>query len=453
MTSAAEQFASNLNFSSFAKAEELKKRLLFTLGALIVYRLGTFIPIPGINPEAYAQAFQSQSGGLLGTLNIFSGGAVERMAIFALNIMPYISASIIMQLMTAVIPTLEAIKKEGEAGRRQINQYTRYLTVFLATMQGYFIAVSLQANTGFGIPVVSNPGPFFLITTTITLVGGVMFLLWLGEQITSRGVGNGTSLIIFAGIVAELPRAAAGLLALGRGAGAGGQSLPGGVVILVLVMALALVAFVVFIERSQRRILVQYPRRQVGQRMTQGEKSHLPLKINTSGVIPPIFASSLLLLPATMTSAIGQDAPGFLQNLQIWFAPGRPLYMALYAVGIFAFAFVYTSAVFNTQDVADNLKKYGGFVQGYRPGARTAEYLDYVLTRLTVIGGAYLTLVCLLPEFLRYNYSSIPVYLGGTSLLIVVSVTLDTVGQIQGHLLAQQYESLIKKSKLRGARK
>lgn len=454
MTSAAEQFASNLNFSSFAKAEELKKRLLFTLGALIVYRLGTFIPIPGINPEAYAQAFQSQSGGLLGTLNIFAGGAVERMAIFALNIMPYISASIIMQLMTAVIPSLEAIKKEGEQGRRQINQYTRYLTVALATMQGYFIAVSLQANTGGGISVVTHPGFYFLMTTTVTLVGGVMFLLWLGEQITARGVGNGVSLIIFAGIVAELPRAAAGLFALGRGAGAGGASLPGGVVLAVIVMALALVAFVVFIERSQRRIIVQYPRRQVGQRMTQGEKSHLPLKLNTAGVIPPIFAQSLLLLPATAAAALGQQgAPEWLQNVQIWFAPQRPLYLFFYALGIFAFAFVYTSAVFNTTDVADNLKKYGGFVQGYRPGARTAEYLDFVLTRLTVIGATYLAFVCLVPYIITSQYPNVPVYLGGTSLLIVVSVTLDTVGQIQGHLLAQQYESLIKKSKLRGGRR
>ena len=453
MTSAAEQFASNLNFSAFAKAEELKKRLLFTLGALIVYRLGTFIPIPGINPEAYANAFQSQTGGLLGTLNIFAGGAVERMAIFALNIMPYISASIIMQLMTAVIPSLEAIKKEGEQGRRQINQYTRYLTVGLATMQGYFIAVNLQSNSGGGIPVVNDPGPFFLLTTVVTLVGGVMFLLWLGEQITSRGVGNGTSLIIFAGIVAELPRSAAGLFALGRGAGAGGASLPGGIVVLVLIMALALVTFVVFMERSQRRILVQYPRRQVGQRMTQGEKSHLPLKLNTAGVIPPIFAQSLLLLPATAAAALGQqDAPEWLQNIQIWFAPHRPLYLFFYALGILAFSFVYTSAVFNTQDVADNLKKYGGFVQGYRPGARTAEYLDYVLTRLTVIGAAYLAVVCLTPQVIIAQYPNIPVYLGGTSLLIVVSVTLDTVGQIQGHLLAQQYESLIKKSKLRGGR-
>ena len=452
MTSAAEQFASNINLSSFAKAEELKKRLLFTLGALIVYRLGTYIPLPGINPEAFSQQFQSQTGGLLGTLNIFAGGAVERMAIFALNIMPYISASIIVQLMTSVIPTLEALKKEGEQGRRQINQYTRYLTVILATLQGYFIAVNLQNNTGGGLPIVSEPGLFFTFTCVVTLVGGVMFLLWLGEQITSRGIGNGVSLIIFAGIVAELPRAAVGLLALGRGT-AGAQSLPVGVVLLVIAMSLALITFVVFMERSQRRIVVQYPRRQVGMRMTQGEKSHLPLKLNTAGVIPPIFASSLLLLPATAASAIGQDSPEWLQSLTFMFAPGRPLYMALYAAGILGFTFVYTSVVFNTQDVADNLKKYGGFIQGYRPGARTADYLDHVLTRLTLIGGVYLTFVCLMPEFLRAAYPSIPVYLGGTSLLIVVSVTLDTVGQIQGHLLAQQYESLIKKSKLRGGKK
>ncbi len=451
MTSAAEQFASNINLASFAKAEELKKRLLFTLGALIVYRLGTYIPLPGINPEAFSQQFQSQTGGLLGTLNIFAGGAVERMAIFALNIMPYISASIILQLMTSIIPSLEKMKKEGEQGRRQINQYTRYLTVFLATLQGYFIAVNLQNSTG-GIPIVAEPGPFFTLTAVVTLVGGVMFLMWLGEQITARGIGNGISLIIFAGIVAELPRAAVGLLALGRGT-AGAQSLPIGVVLLVIVMSFALVTFVVFMERSQRRIVVQYPRRQVGMRMTQGEKSHLPLKLNVSGVIPPIFASSLLLLPATAAGAIGQDSPEWLQNLQIMFAPGRPLYMALYGAGILAFTFVYKSVVFNTEDVADNLKKYGGFIQGYRPGARTAEYLDFVITRLTVIGGVYLTMVCLMPEFLRAAYPSIPVYLGGTSLLIVVSVTLDTVGQIQGHLLAQQYESLIKKSKLRGGKK
>ena len=446
MTSAAEQFASNINLASFAKAEELKKRLLFTLGALIVYRLGTFVPIPGIDPIAFSQGFQSQQGGLLGTLNIFAGGAVERMAIFALNIMPYISASIIMQLMSAVIPSLEKVKKEGEQGRRQINQYTRYLTVFLATMQGYFIAVSLQSQAG----TVINPGPYFLITTTVTLVGGVMFLLWLGEQITARGVGNGVSLIIFAGIVAELPRVVASLLDQGRAGGGIG----GGAILVIAVLALGLIAFVVFMERSQRRILVQYPRRQVGQRMTQGEKSHLPLKINVSGVIPPIFASSLLLLPATAAGAVGDGSPQWLQDLTFLFAPGKPLYIAFYATLIIVFTFIYTSVVFNVEEVADNLKKYGGFVQGYRPGPRTAEYLDFVLTRLTVLGAMYLTAVCIFPEILKSAYGqSIPVYIGGTSLLIVVSVTLDTVGQIQGHLVAQQYEALIKKSKLRGGRR
>ena len=446
MTSAAEQFAANMSFSAFAKAEELKKRLLFTLGALIVYRLGTFVPLPGIDPEAFSRGFQSQSGGLLGTLNIFAGGAVERMAIFALNIMPYISASIIMQIMAAVIPSLEAIKKEGEQGRRQINQYTRYLTVFLATLQGYFIAISLQAQPG----MVVNPGPFFLITSVVTLVGGVMFLVWLGEQITARGVGNGVSLIIFAGIVAELPRVIAGLL----DQGASGAGISGGAIIIIGLLSLALIAFVVFIERSQRRVIVQYPRRQVGQRMTQGEKSHLPLKLNPSGVIPPIFATSLLLLPATAIGAVGEGSPEWLQTLGYMFSPGRPLYIAFYASLIIIFTFVYTSVVFNVNDVADNLKKYGGFIQGYRPGARTAEYLDYLVTRLTVIGALYLTGVCIFPEVLKATSGqSIPVYIGGTSLLIIVSVTLDTVGQIQGHLVAQQYESLIKKSKLRGGRR
>ena len=447
MASAAEQLAANLNFGAFAKAKELQRRLLFAFGALVVYRLGTYIPLPGIDTDVIAEIFEQQANGILGMFNMFAGGALGRMTIFALNIMPYISASIIMQLMAAVIPSLEAIKKEGEQGRRQINQYTRYLTVFLATMQGYFIAISLQGQQGVAI----DPGPFFLMTTTVTLVGGVMFLLWLGEQITARGVGNGVSLIIFAGIVAELPRAIAGLLDQGRtGAGIGG-----GAILVIAALALGLVAFVVFMERSQRRILVQYPRRQVGQRMTQGEKSHLPLKLNVSGVIPPIFASSLLLLPATVLGALGgEGSPQWLQDLTYMFGPGRPSYIALYAVLIITFTFVYTSVVFNVEDVADNLKKYGGFVQGYRPGARTAEYLDFVLTRLTMIGAVYLTFVCILPEILKASYSqSIPVYIGGTSLLIVVSVTLDTVSQIQGHLVAQQYESLIKKSKLRGGKR
>ncbi|RFB04396.1 preprotein translocase subunit SecY [Parvularcula marina] len=451
MVSAAEQFASNVSLSSFAKADELKKRLLFALGALIVYRIGTFIPLPGVNADAFRELFATQTGGLLGTFNLFSGGATERMAIFALNIMPYISASIIMQMMSAVIPSLEAVKKEGESGRRQINQYTRYLTVLLATVQGYFIAATIASSTGtingVSVPVVANPNAFFYVTTVVTLVGGVMFLVWLGEQITSRGIGNGISLIIFAGIIAELPRAAAGLFASGR---SGALSAP--IILFVLIGAVALIAFVVFMERSQRRLIVQYPRRQQGNRMVQGEKSHLPLKLNTAGVIPPIFASSLLFIPATAQGAIGDNSPQWLQTLLLYISPGQPLYMAIYAAGIIFFCFLYTSIVFNPQDTADNLKKYGGYIQGYRPGARTAEYIDFVLTRITVIGAAYLCLVCLMPEILRSQYSAIPVYLGGTSLLIVVTVTLDTVQQVQGHLLAQQYESLIKKSKLRGAR-
>lgn len=451
MTSAAEQFASNVNLSSFAKADELKKRLLFTLGALIVYRVGTYIPLPGVNTDAFRELFGGQQG-LLQTFNLFSGGATERMAILALNIMPYISASIIMQMMSAVIPSLEAVKKEGESGRRQINQYTRYLTVLLATVQGYFIAATIASQTGnvngLDIPVVANPNFFFYITTVVTLVGGVMFLVWLGEQITARGIGNGISLIIFAGIVAELPRAAAGLFISGR---EGAINAP--VILLVLVMAVALIAFVVFMERSQRRLLVQYPRRQQGNKMTQGEKSHLPLKLNTAGVIPPIFASSLLFLPATAAGAIGENSPRWLQDLLLYVSPGQPLYMVLYGAGIIFFCFLYTSIVFSPQDTADNLKKYGGYIQGYRPGARTADYIEYVLSRVTVIGAGYLSIVCLLPEVVRMYNTAIPVYLGGTSLLIVVTVTLDTVQQIQGHLLAQQYESLIKKSKLRGDRR
>ncbi|MEM8986949.1 MAG: preprotein translocase subunit SecY [Pseudomonadota bacterium] len=444
MASAAEQLAANINFSSFAKADELKKRILFTLGALIVYRLGTYIPLPGVNLEAFAQAFEGQAGGILGMFNMFSGGAVERLAIFALNIMPYISASIIVQLMTAVYPHFEQLKKEGEQGRKQLNQYTRYGTVVLAAFQGYGIAVGLEGSQG----VVADPGWFFRLTTVVTLVGGTMFLLWLGEQITARGVGNGVSLIIFAGIIAELPRVIAGTLDL---ADQGALSIV--TVFLIVVAALALIAFIVFIERSQRRLLIQYPRRQVGNRMFGGEKSHLPLKINTAGVIPPIFASSLLLLPLTLSGFAGPGSPDWLQTVSATLAPGKPLYIALYGSFIIFFCFLYTSIIFNPEDTADNLKKHGGYIQGYRPGPRTAEYIDYVLTRLTVVGALYLTFVCLLPEVLRSQYQSVPVYLGGTSLLIVVTVTLDTVAQIQGHLLAHQYEGLIKKQKLRGGRR
>ena len=448
MASAAEQLAANLNFSAFAKADELKKRILFTLGALVVYRLGTYIPLPGIDIDQFSRAFEQQQGGILGMFNLFAGGAVERMAIFALNIMPYISASIITQLMTAIYPHFEQLKKEGEQGRKQLNQYTRYMTVALAAVQAYALALGLEgvgAGQGGATGAVINPGLFFRVTTVITMVGGTMFLLWLGEQITARGVGNGVSLIIFAGIIAVLPRAIGSLLDLGRTG-----SLPLLAIFAIIIAALGLIAFIVFVERSQRRLLIQYPRRQVGNRMFGGEKSHLPLKLNTAGVIPPIFASSILLLPATLTGFAGQGGPDWLQTVAAMLGPGQPAYMALYGAGIFAFCFIYTSIVFNPQDTADNLKKHGGYIQGYRPGERTAEYIDYVLTRLTFVGGLYLVLVCLLPEILRANFSGIPFALGGTSLLIVVSVTMDTVAQIQGHLLAHQYEGLIKKSKLRG---
>ena len=444
MASAAEQLASNLNFSAFAKAEDLKKRIWFTLGALLVYRLGTYIPLPGINPEAFAQAFQQQAGGVLGLFNMFAGGAVERMAIFALGIMPYISASIIMQLMTSVVPTLEQLKKEGEQGRKVINQYTRYGTVLLATLQAYGIAVGLESGAG----IVTDPGWFFRISTVITLVGGTVFLMWLGEQITARGIGNGISLIIFAGIVAALPGAIASMLELGR---TGAMST--GLILLVIVIAVAVIAFIVFMERAQRRLLIQYPKRQVGNRMFQGDSSHLPLKLNTAGVIPPIFASSLLLLPATLAgfSDTTNLAP-WATTILAMLGHGQPLYMLLYAVMIGFFAFFYTAVVFNPKDTADNLKSHGGFIPGIRPGERTAEYIDYVLTRITTVGALYLVFVCLLPEVLIAQ-TGIPFYLGGTSLLIVVSVTLDTVAQIQGHLIAQQYEGLIKKSKLRGGKR
>ena len=444
MASAAEQLAANLNFSAFAKAEDLKKRIWFTLGALLVYRLGTYIPLPGLDPAAFARAFNSQSGGILGMFNMFSGGAVQRMAIFALGIMPYISASIIIQLMTSVVPALEQLKKEGEQGRMVINQYTRYGTVILALMQAYGIAIGLESGNG----IVPNPGLFFIVSTVLTLVGGTMFLMWLGEQITSRGIGNGISLIIFAGIVARLPQAIAGTLELGRTG-----ALSTTVVIGVLVVAVVVIAVIVFFERAQRRILIQYPKRQVGNRMFQGDTSHLPLKLNTSGVIPPIFASSLLLLPATLAGfSQSSQLPSWATAVLASLGHGQPLYMLLYAAMIIFFAFFYTAVVFNPSDTADNLKKHGGFIPGIRPGERTAEYIDYVLTRITAVGAIYLVLVCLLPEFL-ISETGVPFYLGGTSLLIVVSVTLDTVAQIQGHLIAQQYEGLIKKSKLRGGKR
>jgi preprotein translocase subunit SecY len=444
MASAAEQLAANLNFSAFAKAEELKKRIWFTLGALLVYRLGTYIPLPGINIEALQQAFQQQSQGILGMFNMFAGGAVGRMAIFALGIMPYISASIIVQLMTAVIPTLEQLKKEGEQGRKVINQYTRYLTVVLAVFQSYGIAVGLEGSSS---AIVADPGWFFRFTAVVTLTGGTMFLMWLGEQITSRGIGNGISLIIFSGIVAGIPTAIAGTLELGR---QGALSTP--LILAIIVLAVAVIALIVFMERAQRRLLIQYPKRQIGNRMFQGDSSHLPLKLNTSGVIPPIFASSLLLLPITIANFSSGQGPGWLTTVTALLGHGQPLYMVLYGALIVFFAFFYTAIVFNPKDTADQLKKHGGFVPGIRPGQRTADYIDYVLTRVTAIGAIYLVLVCLLPEIL-ISQAGIPFYFGGTSLLIVVNVTMDTVQQIQGHLLAHQYEGLVKKSKLRGRRR
>ena len=443
MVSAAEQLAANLNFSALAKAEELKKRIWFTLGALLVFRFGTYIPLPGIDPTQWEQIFRTQAGGILGMFNMFAGGGIQRMAIFALNIMPYISASIIMQLMTTVSPTLEQLKKEGEQGRKVINQYTRYGTVMLAMLQAYGIAIGLEG----GGNVVSDPGWFFRISTVITLTGGTMFLMWLGEQITARGIGNGISLIIMAGIVAELPSAIAGMLELGRQG-----ALSTGLILIVIVMAVVVIAFIVFMERAQRRLLIQYPKRQVGNRMFEGQSSHLPLKLNTSGVIPPIFASSLLLLPTTVANFNAGQGPEWFVTITTQLGHGRPLFLLLYIAMIVFFAFFYTAIVFNPTETADNLKKHGGFIPGIRPGERTAEYIDYVLTRITVVGAAYLAIVCLIPEIL-ISYAAVPFYFGGTSLLIVVSVTMDTVAQVQGYLLAHQYEGLIKRSKLRGRKR
>ena len=446
MASVAEQLAANVNLGAFAKATELKNRIWFTLGALVVYRLGTYIPIPGIDPVILSDIFQRQAGGILGMFDMFAGGALSRMTIFALNIMPYISASIIMQLLTAVNPKLEALKKEGESGRKKINQYTRYGTVVITALQAYGIAVGLEGVASSVGSAVIDPGYFFRFTTVITLVGGTIFLMWLGEQITARGVGNGISLIIFSGIVANLPSALASTLELGRTG-----ALSAGLIIALVVMAVGVVFFIVFIERSQRRIVVQYPKRQVGGKMFGGESSHLPLKLNTSGVIPPIFASAILLMPITVMGFSAGQGPGWLSTVAAYLGRGQPAYMAIYIGLIVFFAFFYTAIVFKPVDTADNLKKYGGFVPGIRPGKNTADYLDYVLTRLTVIGAGYLAVVCLLPEILISRFS-VPFYFGGTSLLIVVTVTLDTVAQIQSHLLAHQYEGLVRKSKLRGRR-
>jgi preprotein translocase subunit SecY len=445
MASAAEQLARNLNFSTFSKAKALQQRIWFTLGALLVYRLGTFIPVPGIDPDAFRATFEQSQQGIIGMFNMFAGGAVERMAIFALNLIPYITASIVVQVVSTASPRLEALKKEGgEAGRRKMNQYTRYLAVVFCAVQAYGIAVGLEASQG----VVLNPGWFFRISTVITLVGGTMFLMWLGEQITARGVGNGISLIIFAGIVANLPTTIAQTLELSRTG-----AIPGIAGIGMLVLALIVIAVIVFFERAQRRLLIQYPKRQVGNKMFQGDSSHLPLKLNTSGVIPVIFGSSLLLLPATIASFAAQgNAPQWLQVVTALLGRGQPLYLALFAFFIIFFAFFYTAIVFNPTETADNLKRSGGFIPGIRPGERTAQHIDYVLTRITVIGALYLTVVALIPEVL-FSQLAISQFIGGTSLLIMVTVTLDTVSQIQSHLIAQQYEGLVKKSRLGGGKR
>ena len=441
MARPADRMAATSNLAAFSKATDLRQRLLFTLGALVIYRLGTYIPVPGIDPAALAEVFSRNASGILGMFDMFSGGSLGRMTIFALTIMPYITASIIMQLMAAIVPSLEALKKEGESGRKIINQYTRYLTVALASFQGYGIAIALEQATG----VVIDPGLFFRVTTVVTLVGGTLFLMWLGEQITARGVGNGISLIIFSGIVANLPVALAGMFELGRTG-----ALSSILIMLFLVLAIFVIAFIVFIERAQRRILIQYPNRRMGNRMFGGEASHLPLKINVPGVIPPIFASSLLLMPVSILNLTNtaDGGAGWLVTLNAMLGRGQPLYLGIYVGLIVFFAFFYTAIVFNPSDTAENLRRYGGYVPGIRPGQPTADYLDYVLTRLTVLGAIYLSAVCILPEILISRYS-VPFYFGGTSLLIVVTVTLDTVNQIQSHLMAHQYEGLIKKANLR----
>lgn len=443
MASAAEQLASNINFSTFAKAKDLKQRILFTLGALLIYRLGTFIPLPGINTRALNDLFQQNQSGILGMFDMFAGGAVGRMAIFALNIMPYISAAIIMQLLVAVSPALGQMRKEGERGRKQINQYTRYGTVFLAALQAWGISIGLE---GAG-DIVIDPGLYFRMSAVITLVGGVVFLMWIGEQVTARGIGNGISLIIFAGIVAELPSALVNTLELGRQG-----ALSTWLILAVILLAIAVIVVIVYVERAQRRLIVQYPRRQQGNKIVEGDSSHLPLKINTAGVIPPIFASSLLLLPMTVANFSTGQGPEWLNIISSYLGRGAPLYLTFYISLIVFFAFFYTAIVFNPSDTADNLKRQGGFIPGIRPGEKTAEYIDYVLTRITCVGAAYLAAICILPEILM-SYAAIPFYFGGTSLLIVVNVTMDTVSQVQSHLLAHQYEGLIKKANLRGKKR
>ncbi|NTZ42922.1 preprotein translocase subunit SecY [Altererythrobacter sp. SALINAS58] len=451
MASRADNIASNMSLANFSKATELKKRIWFTIGALIVFRFLSFVPLPGVNPLILGSLYDTARGGILDLFNTFSGGSLERMSLIALGVMPYITASIVIQLAASLHPALAALKKEGATGRQKLNQYTRYGTVFLTAVQGWFLASGLESfGAASGMQAVVDPGIMFRIGAVISLIGGTMFLLWLGEQITSRGIGNGVSLIIMAGIVAQFPTFTANLFEGGRSG-----SISPVIIIGFIVMVVVLILFICFMERAQRRLLIQYPKRASARGMMQADRSHLPLKLNTAGVIPPIFASSLLLLPLTISQFAGNSIDpnttmgGFINSLNFYLQHGQPIYMTLYAAGIIFFCFFYTAVVFNPEETAENLKKNGGFIPGIRPGKRTADYLDYVLTRVTVVGAIYLTLVCVIPEYMIAQ-TGIPLFLGGTSLLIVVNVTVDTISQIQSHLLAHQYGDLIKKAKLKG---
>ncbi len=452
MASRADNIASNLSLANFSKATELKNRIWFTIGALIVFRFLSFVPLPGVNPVILEQLYKQTQGGILDIFNTFSGGSLERMSLIALGVMPYITASIVVQLAASLHPALAALKKEGESGRKKLNQYTRYGAVFLTAIQGWFVASGLEAyGASSGLPAVVEPGMTFRVVAVISLIGGTMFLLWLGEQITSRGIGNGTSLIIMAGIVAQMPKFIGNLFEGGRSGAINGFVIFGLVALLV-----GMVLFICFMERSTRRLLIQYPKRASQHGMMQADRSHLPLKLNTAGVIPPIFASSLLLLPLTITQFAGNSVSpdsklgAFIVSLNQYLGHGKPVYMLLYAAGILFFSFFYTAVVFNPEETADNLKRNGGFIPGIRPGKSTATYLDYVLTRITVIGALYLTIVCVVPEWVIAQTGMGLFFAGGTSLLIVVNVTVDTITQIQSHLLAHQYGDLIKKAKLKG---
>ena len=452
MASAAENMAANISFANFSKATELKKRIWFTLGALVLFRFLSFVPMPGIDPRAMAALFNTQRGGVLDFFNTFSGGSLERMSIIALGVMPYITASIVVQLAASLYAPWQALKKEGETGRKKLNQYTRYLTVLLTTVQGYWIAVGLESlGAAQGISAVVEPGLMFRVAATISLVGGTLFLMWIGEQITSRGIGNGVSLIIMAGIVATLPTALAQLFEGGRSG-----TMDPLLVATIVALAVGLVLFICFVERAQRRVPIQYPKRQTARGMMQAERSHLPIKINIAGVIPPIFASSLLLMPLTAIQMMGSqsnpESGDWLITISTYLQHGSPLYLFLYGAGIAFFCFFYSAVQFNSEETAENLKRHGGFIPGIRPGKATETYFDHLISRVTVVGAAYLVLICLIPEIL-FSQAGVPFYLGGTSLLIVVNVTMDTVAQIQSHLIAHQYGDLIKKAKLKTSRK